>query len=346
MMRVPETDPLAQLSLPPGFRFYPTDEELLVQYLCRKVAGHHFSLQIIAEIDLYKFNPWDLPSKALFGEKEWYFFSPRDRKYPNGSRPNRVACSGYWKATGTDKIITTEGRKVGIKKSLVFYVGKAPKGTKTNWIMHEYRLIETSRKNGSSKLDEWVLCRIYKKNSSAQKPLMSSVSSKEHSNNGSSSSSSSQLDDMLETYPELDDRFFALPRMNSLKTLQHDDQKIGFQNLGSGNLDWASLAGLNSVSDLVPSGKSQSLSQGIISYGNDDVYVPTMKPTLCQMDTSANRVGNSVEEEVQSGFRTQRVDNSGLSQQNSSVLTQNSSNSIDPHGFRYPTQPGGFGFRR
>ncbi|XVF70355.1 hypothetical protein PTKIN_Ptkin11bG0155400 [Pterospermum kingtungense] len=345
-MGVPETDPLAQLSLPPGFRFYPTDEELIVQYLCKKVAGHHFSLQIIAEIDLYKFDAWVLPSKAIFGEKEWYFFTPRDRKYPNGSRPNRVAGSGYWKATGTDKIITTEGRKVGIKKALVFYVGKAPKGTKTNWIMHEYRLIETaSRKNGSSKLDDWVLCRIYKKNSSAQKPL-SSVSSKEHSNNGSSSSSCSQLDDMLESYPELDDRFFALPRVNSLKTLQHDE-KMGFQNLGSGNFDWASLAGLNSVSELVPSGKTQNQSQVIPSYGNnDDVFVPTMPPTLCQMDAPAIKVGNSVEEEVQSGLRTQRVDNSGFFLQNPSVLTRNLSNSNDPCGFRYPTQSGGFGFRQ
>jgi hypothetical protein len=60
-MGVPERDPLSQLSLPPGFRFFPTDEELLVQYLCRKVAGHHFSLPIIAEIDLYKFDPWVLP---------------------------------------------------------------------------------------------------------------------------------------------------------------------------------------------------------------------------------------------------------------------------------------------
>lgn len=97
--------------------------------------------------------------KANFGEKEWYFFSPRDRKYPNGSRPNRVAGSGYWKATGTDKIITTEGRKVGIKKALVFYIGKAPKGTKTNWIMHEYRLLDASRKHnlGSSKVSNTIM---------------------------------------------------------------------------------------------------------------------------------------------------------------------------------------------
>ncbi|KAK8622756.1 hypothetical protein V6N13_117658 [Hibiscus sabdariffa] len=346
-MGVPETDLLAQLSLPPGFRFYPTDEELLVQYLFRKVAGHHFSLQIIAEIDLYKFDPWVLPSKALFGEKEWYFFSPRDRKYPNGSRPNRVAGSGYWKATGTDKIITSEGRKVGIKKALVFYVGKAPKGTKTNWIMHEYRLIGTSRKNGSTKLDDWVLCRIYNKNSGGQKPFPS-VKSREQSTNGSSSSCSSQLDDMLESLPELDERFFGLPRMNSLKTFQNDE-KTGFQNMGIGGLDWANLGlgGFNSVPELVHSGMTQTQSQGIPSYGNSDVYVPTMPPAVCQMDMSANKAGNSVEEEVESGIKTQRVDNSGIFQQNSNVLNSHRfSNSMDPYGFRYPTQTGGFGIRQ
>ena len=85
---------------------------------------------------------------ALFGEKEWFFFSPRDRKYPNGARPNRAAASGYWKATGTDKpIFMSRGgpgghSKVGVKKSLVFYRGRAPKGNKTNWIMHEYRLAD------------------------------------------------------------------------------------------------------------------------------------------------------------------------------------------------------------
>ena len=82
--------------------------------------------------------------KALYGEKEWYFFSPRDRKYPNGSRPNRAAGTGYWKATGADKPIGNP-KPVGIKKALVFYAGKAPRGEKTNWIMHEYRLADVDR---------------------------------------------------------------------------------------------------------------------------------------------------------------------------------------------------------
>jgi hypothetical protein len=82
--------------------------------------------------------------KALFGENEWFFFSPRDRKYPNGVRPNRAAGSGYWKATGTDKpILTSNGSQcLGVKKALVFYKGRPPKGTKTSWFMLEYRLLD------------------------------------------------------------------------------------------------------------------------------------------------------------------------------------------------------------
>ncbi|XP_073288991.1 NAC transcription factor 32-like [Primulina huaijiensis] len=154
-----------KLNLPAGFRFHPTDEELVVHYLCRKCSGQQIAVPIIAEIDLYKFDPWDLPGMALYGEKEWYFFSPRDRKYPNGSRPNRTAGSGYWKATGADKPVG-KPKTLGIKKALVFYTGKAPKGIKTNWIMHEYRLANVDRSAGKKnnlRLDDWVLCRIYNK---------------------------------------------------------------------------------------------------------------------------------------------------------------------------------------
>lgn len=71
-----------------------------------------------------------------------YFFTPRERKYRNGSRPNRAAADGYWKATGADKLVLDKmDNPIGFKKSLVFYKGKPPNGDKSNWIMHEYRVI-------------------------------------------------------------------------------------------------------------------------------------------------------------------------------------------------------------
>jgi|UniRef100_A0A2N9ECK1 hypothetical protein len=161
----------SELELPPGFRFHPTDEELVNHYLCKKCASMPLAVPIIREIDLYKYDPWQLPGLALYGEKEWYFFSPRDRKYPNGSRPNRAAGTGYWKATGADKPIG-KPKPLGIKKALVFYAGKAPKGVKTNWIMHEYRLANVDRSAGKKnnlRLDDWVLCRIYNKKGTQEK---------------------------------------------------------------------------------------------------------------------------------------------------------------------------------
>ncbi|OIV95704.1 hypothetical protein TanjilG_01498 [Lupinus angustifolius] len=156
---------MAPVSLPPGFRFHPTDEELVAYYLKRKINGHKIDLEIIAEVDLYKCEPWDLPGKSLLPGKdlEWYFFSPRDRKYPNGSRTNRATKSGYWKATGKDRKVNSQLRAVGMKKTLVYYRGRAPHGTRTGWVMHEYRLDERECEIANGLQDAYALCRVFKK---------------------------------------------------------------------------------------------------------------------------------------------------------------------------------------
>ncbi|XP_051147232.1 NAC domain-containing protein 35-like [Andrographis paniculata] len=146
----------------PGFRFHPTEEELVEFYLRRKIEGKRFNIELITFLDLYRYDPWELPALAAIGEKEWYFYVPRDRKYRNGDRPNRVTTSGYWKATGADRMIRSENSlSIGLKKTLVFYSGKAPKGIRSSWIMNEYRLphheIERLQKA------EISLCRVYKR---------------------------------------------------------------------------------------------------------------------------------------------------------------------------------------
>ncbi|MBA0590905.1 NAC domain-containing protein 87 [Gossypium raimondii] len=160
------------IDLPPGFRFHPTDEEIITHYLTEKVMNSNFSASAIGEVDLNKCEPWDLPKKAKMGEKQWYFFCQRDRKYPTGMRTNRATEAGYWKATGKDKeIFKGKGCLVGMKKTLVFYKGRAPKGEKSNWVMHEYRLEGKFSYYNLPKgaKDEWVVCRVFDKNNTGTK---------------------------------------------------------------------------------------------------------------------------------------------------------------------------------
>ncbi|KAJ4823934.1 hypothetical protein Tsubulata_009769, partial [Turnera subulata] len=168
----------------PGFRFHPTDEELVGFYLKRKIQQRSLPIELIKQVDIYKYDPWDLPKLATTGEKEWYFYCPRDRKYRNSARPNRVTGAGFWKATGTDRpIYSSDGTKcIGLKKSLVFYRGRAAKGIKTDWMMHEFRLPSIGEPSPSPPKkfldkslpanDAWAICRIFKKtNSMAQRAL-------------------------------------------------------------------------------------------------------------------------------------------------------------------------------
>ncbi|KAL4272873.1 hypothetical protein GQ457_13G005280 [Hibiscus cannabinus] len=174
----------------PGFRFHPTDEELVGFYLHRRVEKKPLRIELIKQIDIYKFDPWDLPKASMVGgggEGESYFFCKRGRKYRNSARPNRVTGSGFWKATGIDKPVYAQKSLpgqghacIGLKKTLVYYRGAAGKGTKTDWMMHEFRLPtdDNSTTGGAGfpnpkivaqEAEVWTLCRIFKRNSSLKK---------------------------------------------------------------------------------------------------------------------------------------------------------------------------------
>uniref|UniRef100_A0A1J3IHN2 Putative NAC domain-containing protein 94 n=1 Tax=Noccaea caerulescens TaxID=107243 RepID=A0A1J3IHN2_NOCCA len=145
----------------PGFRFHPTEEELLDFYLKNMVYGKKWKVEVIGFLNIYRHDPWDLPRLSIIGEREWYFFVPRERKHGNGGRPSRTTEKGYWKATGSDrKIISLSEPKrlIGLKKTLVFYRGRAPGGTKTDWVMNEFRLPDNC-----TLPKDVVLCKIYRK---------------------------------------------------------------------------------------------------------------------------------------------------------------------------------------
>ncbi|XP_034926479.1 NAC domain-containing protein 21/22 [Populus alba] len=194
-----------EAKLPPGFRFHPRDEELVCDYLMNKASQCCDSLLMI-EVDLNKCEPWDIPEAARVGGKEWYFYSQRDRKYATGLRTNRATATGYWKATGKDRHVLRKGTLVGMRKTLVFYQGRAPKGKRTDWVMHEFRLEgPLGPPNISSDKEDWVLCRVFYKNNRevVTKPSMESC------NDDTGSSSLPALLDSYITYeqtqPNLDE---------------------------------------------------------------------------------------------------------------------------------------------
>ncbi|CAL5009656.1 unnamed protein product [Urochloa decumbens] len=172
-----------QSCVPPGFRFHPTEEELLNYYLRKKVASQEIDLDVIRDVDLNKLEPWDIQEKCKIGsgpQNDWYFFSHKDKKYPTGTRTNRATAAGFWKATGRDKAIYNAVKRIGMRKTLVFYKGRAPHGQKSDWIMHEYRLDDPSGDSSAAAAaaatvtaaasasdagqeDGWVVCRVFKK---------------------------------------------------------------------------------------------------------------------------------------------------------------------------------------
>ncbi|EOA27430.1 hypothetical protein CARUB_v10023568mg [Capsella rubella] len=160
---------IAVSALFPGFRFSPTDVELISYYLRRKIDGDERSVAVIAEVEIYKFEPWDLPEESkLKSENEWFYFCARGRKYPHGSQSRRATQLGYWKATGKERSVKSGNQVVGTKRTLVFHIGRAPRGERTEWIMHEYCI------HGAPQ-DALVVCRLRKnadfRASSSQKQM-------------------------------------------------------------------------------------------------------------------------------------------------------------------------------
>ncbi|XP_030956589.1 NAC domain-containing protein 60-like [Quercus lobata] len=147
---------IAATTMFPGFRFAPTDEELISYYLKRKLEGYEQSVEVISEVEMCRHEPWDLPAKSIIqSDNEWFFFSPRGRKYPNGSQSKRATEMGYWKATGKERNVKSGTNVIGTKRTLVFHIGRAPKGERTEWIMHEYCMTGISQ-------DSLVICRLRK----------------------------------------------------------------------------------------------------------------------------------------------------------------------------------------
>ncbi|KAL8140877.1 hypothetical protein V2J09_006898 [Rumex salicifolius] len=198
--------------LPPGFRFQPTDEELVFQYLKSKILHLPLPATIIPDLlHVSNFDPWALPGDE---EQERYFFTKKEAKYRIGNRTNRSTPCGYWKATSSDKQIRTTshthnmGMK-GLRKTLVIIsTGSFILEKIYNMRVNIINLINKPRKSfcpsshiryntlnlqcSSMELEEWLICHIYKKDAVISYSVdVDGKYEMNHHESGSASSSSS-----------------------------------------------------------------------------------------------------------------------------------------------------------
>ncbi|GJV63719.1 NAC domain-containing protein [Tanacetum coccineum] len=170
-------------TLEPGYRFCPTDSELIVYYLKPKIeTGKQHPRCRYYEVNIYDSSPDELTAKPEYRscENKWYFLTWTEQKHPNGIRPNRQTRNGgTWKASqACAPVQDVTERVVGSKLSLVYLDEKK---RKTPWLMQEYttknpNIPKENRKHNSdkNKMTDWVLCKIYKKvpNQNANKNLV------------------------------------------------------------------------------------------------------------------------------------------------------------------------------
>ncbi|KAI3941017.1 hypothetical protein MKX01_003741 [Papaver californicum] len=143
-----------------GFKFKPSDDELVSYYLKKKIENPDgFQPSCIPCRNIYDY----LPEELLEGNKgmDAYFFTPRNKRYLNGTRAARSVKQGYgyWRMGSVPKDIRgVNGRKIGFMNSLTFHEGENKKTSKpTDWLMKEYVISS----NNNMRLDDWVICRVH-----------------------------------------------------------------------------------------------------------------------------------------------------------------------------------------
>ncbi|KAL0351181.1 UNVERIFIED_CONTAM: NAC domain-containing protein 83 [Sesamum radiatum] len=164
------------IKLPIGFRFHPTDQELLLHYLKRKLYSLPLPPSLIPDhFDVFHSNPWDLPGDL---KEKRYFFCKTKMNFMTKCSLISSDC-GYWKSSAKDKQVmapptATNPNTHWIKKSFLFYHGKTSPLLKTQWVMHQFCLVASFTppyllpQKLMMQVGDWVVCRVYQRKRKAR----------------------------------------------------------------------------------------------------------------------------------------------------------------------------------
>ncbi|KAJ6808343.1 protein ATAF2-like [Iris pallida] len=130
-----------------------TDEEVLL-FLGRRRAGDPVPPNVITEVNPFVIEPWDSP------EETWFLYDSKESQPHSGGSIIEVSRNGYWKSMD-DIRISTSTTTVGRKTTREFYIGQAPVGDRTGWMMHEYQAENMVVQGNSKEQDSSSLCRLF-----------------------------------------------------------------------------------------------------------------------------------------------------------------------------------------
>ncbi|XP_039027551.1 protein NTM1-like 9 [Hibiscus syriacus] len=234
-----------------GYRFHPTDKELIDHYLWNKALDRDSAVQAIGEVigDLSDWEPGELPgfSARRSNDRTWYLFSRRN----HCKRVKRTTKLGYWKLTGKHRSIKA---KVGIgtKKTLVFYEGRVPQGKWTPWVIHEYTLPDTLPNQKG-----YFLCKLKKKDDA--KTCISSAEEGQPSN---------AAEDKPFDNPSVIDVDELLAQINDSIEVEHDNGSVQKSQMNGEHVP-VSLCNATYIGDDFDGVHNQSST----NEQNDEIYV-------------------------------------------------------------------------
>ncbi|KAF8405171.1 hypothetical protein HHK36_010070 [Tetracentron sinense] len=136
--------PSAPVPPPVDISFHLTDKEL-VMCLERMSSGAPVPSNVLTEVNPYDFSPCDLPGNI------WYFFNWEE---PKATR------TGFWEVKGEACSIFANSTITGWK--IIHEFIEAPR-VKTDWVMHEYRIIQNVVRENSKEKDSSSLGRVFRK---------------------------------------------------------------------------------------------------------------------------------------------------------------------------------------
>ncbi|KAG5243707.1 NAC domain-containing protein [Salix suchowensis] len=152
---------------PVGWRFNPSDIELLDYYLrAKKYGGGPICEGIFGDFDLYRYDPQNIPQDKVHRHcnGRMYIFTPIYKLHKNGSKKGkRNTPNGHWKMNSSPipVIENNDGQTIGTRSSLAFFDGHK---RKTRWLMYEFRLVDppTQADENEGMMDHCVLAVVYR----------------------------------------------------------------------------------------------------------------------------------------------------------------------------------------